>query len=237
VSSLDLALAVEARDLAPIFRRDDALRPGTIAPFREQVTAAAKPAFEQGLAQMQKAEYAEAEKSFRRALQQDPESAGALVYLAACFAAAGYDTQAAAAWQTVLARGSHHPQIYEWLGESLMRDRLFVDARSVFEEAVEQFPTETHFVRSLALLLAMSGRGRDAVKAMERFIDKSPNDARAIFLVVQWLFNLHRAGAMVHGRIEDLRLAREYAARYGKTNAPDQPLVKQWLDFLEKENR
>jgi cytochrome c-type biogenesis protein CcmH/NrfG len=184
---------------------------------------------------MQKAEYADAEKSFRRAMQLDPESAGPLVYLAACLAAAGYDTQAAAAWQTVLARGSHTPQIYEWLGESLMRDRLFVDARGVFEEAVEQFPTETHFARSLALLLAMSGKGRDAVKTMERFIDKNPGDARAIFLGVQWLFNFHRAGAMVHGRMEDLQLAREYAARYAKANAPDQPLVKQWLDYLEKE--
>ena len=199
------------------------------------MTPAAKPAFEQGLAQMQKSEFAEAEKSFRRALQQDPESSGALVYLAACLAAAGYDTQAAAAWQTVLARGSRNAQIYEWLGDSLMRDRLFADARSVFEDAAEQFPSETRFVRSLALLLAMSGRGRDAVKAMERFIDKSPGDARAIFLVVQWLFNFHRAGAMVYGRIEDLQLVREYAARYEKTNAPDQPLVKQWLEYLEKE--
>jgi VWFA-related protein len=235
VSSLDLTLAVEARDLAPIFRRDEALRPATIAPFRERMTASAQPAFEQGLAQMQKAEYADAEKSFRRAMQQDPESTGPLVYLAACLAAAGYDTQAAAAWQTVLARGSRAPQIYEWLGESLMRDRLFVDARSVFEEAVEQFPRETQFARSLALLLAMSGKGRDAVKTMERFIDKNPGDARAIYLAVQWLFNFHRAGAMVHGRIEDLRLAREYAGRYAKTNAPDQPLVRQWLDYLEKE--
>jgi VWFA-related protein len=235
LSSLDLLLAVEAQDLAPIFRRDEALRPATIAPFRERVTAAAKPAFELGLAQMQKAEYADAEKSFRRALQQDPESAASLVYLAACLAAAGYDKQAAAAWQTALARGSDVPQIYEWLGESLMRDRLFVDARSVFEEAVERFPTDTRFARSLALLFAMSGRGPDAVKTMERFIDKNPGDARAIFLVVQWLFNLHRAGAIVHGRIDDLQLAREYAARYAKTNAPDRPLVRQWLDYLEKE--
>jgi Flp pilus assembly protein TadD len=211
------------------------LRPATVAPFRAQVTPAAGPAFEQGLAQMQKAEYADAEKSFRRAQQQDPESASPLVYLAACLAAAGYDSQAAAAWQTALARGSNVPEVYEWLGESLMRDRLFGDARTVFEDAVDRFPADTRFARSLALLLASSGKGRDAVKTMERFLEKNPGDARATFLVVQWLFNLHRAGAIVHGRVEDLQLARDYAARYAKTIAPDQPLVKQWLDYLEKE--
>jgi tetratricopeptide (TPR) repeat protein len=234
-SIVDLAIPVDAKDLMPIFRRDDALRPATVAPFRERVTAAATPAFEQGLAQLQKAEYADAEKSFRRAMQQDPESAAALVYLAACLAAAGYDGQAAAAWQTALARGSDAPQTYEWLGESLMRERQFGDARSVFEDAVERFPQDTRFARSLSLLYATSGKGRDAVKTMERFIDAHPDDARAIFLAVQWLFTLHRAGATVHGRMDDLQLARSYAARYAKTSAPDQPLMKQWLDFLEKE--
>jgi VWFA-related protein len=234
-TSIDLAIAVDAKDLTPIFKRDDALRPATVAPFRAQVTTAAGPAFEQGLAQMQKAEYADAEKSFRRAQQQDPESASPLVYLAACLAAAGYDSQAAAAWQTALARGSNVPEVYEWLGESLMRDRLFGDARTVLEDAVDRFPADTRFARSLALLLASSGKGRDAVKTMERFLEKNPGDARATFLVVQWLFNLHRGGAIVHGRVEDLQLARDSAARYAKTTAPDQPLVKQWLDFLEKE--
>src|SRR5439155_16674566 len=91
-TAVDLALAVEARDLTPAFKRDDALRPATVAPFRARVAAAAGSAFEQGLAQMQKAEFGEAEKSFRRAQQQDPESASPLVYLAAVLAAAGYDT-------------------------------------------------------------------------------------------------------------------------------------------------
>jgi VWFA-related protein len=235
-STRDLALAVEAKDLMPPFRRDAALRPDTLAPFRARMTAAARPAFEQGITQLQQAAYAEAETSFRRALQQDAESAGPLVYLAACLAAAGYDTQAAAAWQTAIARGTDLPQIYEWLGESLMRDRMFKDALDLFEEASQRFPKDPRFVRSLALLYATTGRGRDAVKTMKRYLDDAPDDQRAAFLAIQWLFNLHRAKVVVLGTGEDLAVARSYATRYAKTSAPDQALVKQWMEFLEKES-
>ena len=81
--------------------------------------------------------------------------------------------------------------VYEWLGESLMRDKLFADARSVLEDAVERFPADTRFARSLALVLA-----------------------------IQWLFNLHRAGAVVRGRDKDLQVARAFADRYSRRMRP-----------------
>ena len=45
---------------------------------------------------------------------------------------------------------------------------------------------------------------------------------------------MHSAGAVVHGRAEDVKLARAYADRYEKAGGPQVPLVKQWVDFLER---
>jgi len=42
---------------------------------------------------------------------------------------------------------------------------------------------------------------------------------------------------VVHSAAEDVTLARMYASRYQKANGPKQPLVKQWIDYLEKAKR
>jgi hypothetical protein len=39
----------------------------------------------------------------------------------------------------------------------------------------------------------------------------------------------------VHDRAEDARLAHEYAALYVKSGGLNEPLVKQWLNYLDKE--
>ena len=231
----DMFLPVDAKDLAPPFRREDVINPVTLAGFRDRLPAAAKPSFDEGVGRLQKGTYADAEKSFRAALRQDPDSGVSLAYLAAAFAAAGYDTEAAAAWQTVLPRADDVPELYEWLGESLMRKRLYAEARPILEDAVERWPSDTRFARTLALLYAAGGNAGDAVQGMERFLGDHPSDARAQFLTLQWLFTIHSAGTAVHGRVEDLSLARGLAERYLATKEPNLPLVRQWLDYLEKE--
>jgi VWFA-related protein len=231
----EMFLPVDAKDLTPAFQREDALHAAALARFRDRLPAAAKPAFEEGFGHLQKGTYADAEKSFRAALRQDPDSGVSLAYLAAVFAAAGHDTEAAAAWQTVLARTDDVPELYEWLGDTLMRKRLYAEARPILEDAVERWPSDTRFARTLALLYAAAGQGGSAVQSMERFLAVHPSDARAHFLVLQWLFTIHRAGTAVHGHAEDLKLAREYAERYRATKGPNQALVKQWLEYLEKE--
>ena len=54
-------------------------------------------------------------------------------------------------------------------------------------------------------------------------------------LGVEWLYQIHAAGRVVHDSAEDLTLARAWAALYG--NGPRETLVKQWLAVLEREPR
>ena len=228
-------LPVDAKDLARPFRREDALRPSTLRSFRDRIAPAATAAFDQGVAHLQKGDYADAETSLKRATQLDADGAAALVYLAVCYAAAGHDAEAASVWQNALIKGGDSPQIYEWLGDALMRRKIFGDARSVLEDASARWPSDPRFTRSLALVYAIGGNARDAVETIERSINDGPADVTALFLAVEWLFNVRRGGAVVHGRAQDLQLARTWAEQYRKANGPNQPLVQRWLEYLDKD--
>ena len=66
---------------------------------------------------------------------------------------------------------------------------------------------------------------------------QQPTDTNAAYLSVEWIYHVHAAGAVVHNRADDLKLAQTYAAAYEKASGPQLALVKQWIDFLEKEKR
>ena len=83
------------------------------------------------------------------------------------------------------------------------------------------------------MLYATFGRGREAVRTLQRYLDQRNDDRDAYYAGVQWLYTVHSAGAMVHNRADDLKLAREYADAYIKANGPQAALVKQWINYLE----
>jgi Flp pilus assembly protein TadD len=230
-----LYLPVEPRELARAFDRDAPLKPETLALFQSRVPPSARPAFDEGITHLQKREYRDAEVSFKKAIAPEADSSGALVYLGVTYAAAGRDNQAASAWRTAMTGADDVPQLYEWLGDALLRQRSSGEARPIFEEAATRFPDEERFSRPLALLYATFGKGIDAVKMLEKSIVARQGDQASLFLAVEWIFNAHRGGAVVHDRAEDVRLAHEYADQYLKAGGLNAPLVKQWLSYLDKE--
>lgn len=230
-------LPVDARELQRPFDREGALKPETLQIFQSRVPPSGRAAFDEGIAHLQKKDYRDAEASFKKAVTPDADSSGALAYLGVTYAAAGRDTQAASVWRTAMAGADDLPQLYEWLGESLMRLKSSGEARPVFEEAVSRFPAEDRFARPLAILYATFGKGLDAVRLLEKSIATRRDDAALLFMAVEWIFNAHRGGAIVHDRAEDNRLVHEYAAQYLKAGGLNEPLVKQWLAYLDKETQ
>jgi hypothetical protein len=233
----ELFLPVDETALTPTFQRDAFVSQETVAPFRERVPETAKASFDQGIAMLAGGDYSKAEASFKKAIDPDSDSTAPLVYLAASFAASGHDTEAASAWQTALIDGAEFPQIYQWLGDALMRGRDLGQARTILEEAVGKWPSDTRFAKPLAMLYGTFGRGREAVRTLERYLAVRRDDRDALSLAVQWIYTLHSSGALVHGRAEDLTLAREYADAYTQARGPQIPLVKQWVDYLEHEGK
>lgn len=229
----ELFLPVDDGTLSPKFNQDNAVDSGTLQAFRERTPPEMKAPFEQGVAMLSAGEYGKAEEAFKRAIQPEVDSTPALAYLAVAFAASGHDVQAASAFQTALVDGEDLPQIYDWLGGALMRTHDYAGARAILEEAVEKWPSDLRFAKPLAMIYATFGRGREAVRTLERYLAERTDDRDAYFFAVQWLYTVHSAGAVVHGKTQDVQLARDYAAAYERAAGPQTPLVRQWISYLE----
>jgi predicted Zn-dependent protease len=229
----DLFLPIDERALAQPFNVGDVLAPAVLGRFRAQVPPSTRAAFDNGVTALTAKDFVKAETSFKAAVQPDVDSGSALVYLAAVFAAASHDEQAAAAWQTSMADVTESPEVYDWLIAALLRTHSLSEAETALEEANRRWPADPRFTRPLALVYATFGKGVEATRLLQRYLEERTDDAEAARLGVEWIYQLHTMGALVHSRGDDLVLAREWARRYG--NGPQQPLIQQWIDFLEKE--
>jgi VWFA-related protein len=234
LSTADVFLPVADTMLARPFNKADVSRGETVQAFREQVAAPARQAFDAGVSALSSGDYAKAETSFKAALATDAENTSVLAYLAAVFAAAGRDDQAAGAWQTSLVDGSDFPQIYEWLSDTLMRMRRMAEARAALEEAMAKWPGDLRFVKPMAVINATFGQGQQAVRLLQRYIEAHPNEPDALQLAVEWIYHLKLAHTAARTPAEDVRLARTYADAYIKAKGPQQALVKQWMEYLER---
>jgi tetratricopeptide (TPR) repeat protein len=230
-----LFLPIEDGAMAPSFTPSSAVEKETLDAFAERVDPSVKTPFEQGVAFLTAGDFARAETAFKKAIQPEVDSTAALTYLAASFAAAGHDIEAASAWQTALVDGTDYPQIYDWLGCALLRNHAFGEARAIYEEAAGKWPSDPRFTRPLAMLYATFGSGREAVRTLERYLAARPDDTGTYALGVQWIYMVHAAGAYVHSGPEDVKLARTFAEKYA--GGPQAALVKQWVDYLENEKR
>ena len=229
----ELFLPVDEKTMTPGFKREHAVNRETLEPFRERVANDMRPAFDAGVQSLAAGDYIKAESTLKKAIDPDTDSTAALAYLAASFAASGHDAAAASAWQTSLVDGTEIPQIYQWLADALMRTHDYAEARTILEEAAGRWPSDVRFSKPLAMLYATFGKGREAVRTLERYLSDQPADAAALYLAVEWIYHVHSAGAVVHNRAEDLKLARSYADAYEKASGPNVALVKQWLGYLE----
>src|SRR6185436_19940140 len=149
----ELFLPVDDNTMTPAFARDAAVDEVTLAPFRERVvTPSVKTAFDQGIAFLAAGDFTKAEVSFKKAIEPEGDSTAPLAFLAASFAAAGKDHEAASAWQTALVEGSELPQIYLWLSGALLRTHDFGAARAILEEAAGKWPNDPRFTKPLAMV-------------------------------------------------------------------------------------
>ena len=232
-----LFLPVEDTVLHPAFARDAAVHASTLASFLPRIDESVKPKFDRGLAFLTAGDFSKAEAAFKEAIDPSVDSTAALAYLAATFAAAGQDIQAAGAWQTALVDGTEFSQIYDWLAGALMRTHSLGEARSILEEAVGKWPNDERFTKPLAMLYATFGSGREATRTLERYLEGRRDDREACFLAVQWLYLVHAAGAYVQNRAEDLKAAHAYADAYEHARGAKTALIRQWLEFLDNEKR
>jgi VWFA-related protein len=232
----DVYLPVSDAMLSRQFDRAEAFNPATVKAFRERVPEASRDVFDQGVQAMTAGDLAAAERLLKSAISPDEDSSAIIAYLAAVYAASGHDTEASGAWQTALIDGSELPQVYEWLADSLIRTRDLPTARSMLEEAIDRWPSDPRFARPMALINATFGQGIRAVRSLERYLAVNKSDVDMLSMGVEWIYQLHAAGQAAHSPAEDLKLAQTYADAYAKAKGPQMPLVRRWLEFLERKS-
>ena len=229
-----LFLTVSAVDLGRPFDLDAALQPAVVQPLRSNLSAAAAAAFDAALLQLRNRAFADAATALER-LSEDGAGRGApLAYLGVCYAAAGHDDEALAAWRKARADGADTPDVHAWIIDALLRAKRFGEGRTATEAAQARWPGDTRFARPAAILRATAGSARDAVLALDRYLEQPPNDEASLFLALTWMFEARRAGVALRDRSEDIRLARRYAAQYAALNGARQPLVQLWVDYIER---
>lgn len=234
LSTADVFLPVADSMLSRPFDKAQLSRADTVKAFRERVPVQARQAFDAGVTALGAGEYPQAETSLKSALDTDAENTSVLTYLAGVFAAVGRDDQASGAWQTALVDGSDFPQIYEWLGDALLRERRLGEARAILEEATTKWPGDLRFVKPMAIVYATFGQGQQAVRLLERYVAANPSDLEALQLGVEWIYHLKLAHAAAQSPTDDVKIARDYADKYVQAKGPQQALVRQWLAYLEK---
>jgi VWFA-related protein len=233
-STSDIFLPVADELLARKFQRDQATKGDTLRAFRETVAEPSREAFDAGVKSLSSGDYVKAEQSFKSAIRPDSDVTAPMAYLAALYALTNNDPQAIGAWQTTMIDGGRFPEIYEWLGDTMLRSHDLTAAKTVFEEAAAKWPADIRFTKPLALIYATFGQGREAVRTLERWIAAHPDDTGALSLGVEWMFRLHSAGAFSHSSAEDLKIARGWADAYTKPKGPQVALVKEWMQALER---
>jgi tetratricopeptide (TPR) repeat protein len=232
-----VALDVRPEYLAPRFRRETLSRRDTLQRFRGTLPAGATAAFDEGTTALVLGDDAKAEAAFRKSLETGlagADSTAPLAYLGLTFAAAGKDQEAVGIWQAALVDGASFPQLYEWMADALLRLGDMDAARPLLAEAVNKWPAETGFAKTLAFVFAKDGRAREAVALLERYITDHPEDLPAMYSGLQWMYQVHQAGLAVRSKPEDVKVASAWTDAYTLANGPDSDTVKRWMLAMEK---
>ena len=166
----ELFLPIGDAALAGSFQLEEALEPETMKPFLAHLAPAGKDAFDKGVASAAAHEYPKAEASFKAAVRPEAETHGAARVPRRGLRRVRARRRSRERVADGARRRREIPQIYQWLADALMRSSDLGAARSILEEAVGKWPADSRFARPLALLYASFGRGRDAVKMLERYI-------------------------------------------------------------------
>lgn len=178
-----------------------------------------------GLLALSSGRPADAEKSFRDALSEDPEFTIALALAGAAWAAVGRDIEAARAWRTSLATGVDAPFIHPEVASALLRQGDVKGLDEFVRDVGESAAADTPLARDAAIAAAMSGDRRRAVSVLSPWVDAHPDDHEASFLLLLALYELSSfekdsaAAANLRAR------GKDYVDRGG----PRRALVARWI--------
>ena len=171
---------------------------------------------------------------FGVALRSPADSAIASFYLGACFAAAGRDKDAVAAWERVRGSQLAMPNLQVVLADGWLRMGQPAQALGPLQEALDKQPQNDGIRKNLAIAQSQMSLHDQAYATITPYLERSPNDIDALMVALHALYQVRVAGKSLGTAEEDKARAATYARAYIAAKVPLQALVEKWAEFLAK---
>jgi tetratricopeptide (TPR) repeat protein len=185
-----------------------------------------------GLEFLSKGQLNPAGTQFGIALRNSADSAVASFYLGACFAAAGRDKDAVAAWERARAAQLPLPNLQVVLADGWLRMGQPAQAIDPLKEALDKQPQNDAIRKNLAIAQSYMGLHEQSYPTIKPYLQKNPNDIDALMVALHALYQTHIDGKTLVSAEDDKARAVEYARAYVAAKGPMQALVEKWAEFL-----
>jgi len=196
-------------------------------------------AFLRGLEVLMKGQLDPAAVQFDVALKTAPAFFPAAFYLGACYAAAGKDKEAVAAWERVRASQPQFPLLSRFMGYARLRlDQDQPDqALELLQDALTRQPQDADLRKNLGIIHAVAGQHDKAYATLTPYLTANPADQDALLIVVQGIYLTHAAGGSIESPESDRTQAAKYAQAYIAAKGPYEALMTKWMAFLTAEGK
>jgi tetratricopeptide (TPR) repeat protein len=199
-----------------------------------QAAAAPVAAFLRGLTLLADSRLDPAAEAFRAAMRGSPDFAQAMVYLGACYAAAGKDKDAANVWRTALIREGDSPALHIMLADALMRQGRADAALDDLAEARSRWPDDLGLMRRFAVAALVSGKSADGLTALEQLIEKRAEDEPSLAFALLALYEAFESGQPIESVDQDRARMGRLADAYRVRGGPSLALIDTWLAAAKK---
>jgi tetratricopeptide (TPR) repeat protein len=191
-------------------------------------------AFVRGLTLLAQNKLDPAAAAFRSAMRASTDFYPAMVYLGACYAAAGNDKEAAAIWRTALIKEGGAPEVHLLLADALLRQGSSAMALQVVNAARLRWPEDNEIRRRFVLASIMAGNDTAGLQALDELVQQGADDEATLSLGLLTLYGSISKGRSIEGADQDrarlLRLAQAYRTRGGASL----PLVETWVAAVKQ---
>jgi VWFA-related protein len=187
-----------------------------------------------GLELLSKGQLDPAANQFGVALRNAPDTPIASFYLGACYAAAGRDREAVAAWERARAAQLQLPGMQAILANAWLRLGQPAQAVEPLREALEREPQNDQLRKNLAVAQSQLGLHEQAYPIITPFLERNPSDADALLVALHALYQVHVEGRTIGSAEQDKAQAATYARAYAAAKGTQLPLVEKWADFLSR---
>ena len=207
-------------------------RTGDIAALKVSDAQAAQTpiaAFVQGLTLLAQNKPDPAGRAFRTAMRAAPDFSAAMVYLGACYAAAGNDKEAAAIWRTALIREGSAPAVHLLLADALLRQGNGNLALQVVNAARGRWPDDEELKHRFMLASFLAGDLAAGFRTLDEFIERGGADEPSLSLALMVLYDALTHGRTIEGAEPDRSRMLHLADVYRTQGGPSLALVETWV--------